>query len=95
MSGSAGGAWARAAAVALVAVILDQMAKAAVVGMNYTRNQGQSCGSTSRLFVHADIADAVVERVRMPMPGTITPVKRSSTASRPWRSLLRAALSAA
>ena len=41
----------------------DVVAKAAVVGMNYTRNQGQSCGSTSRLFVHADIADAVVERI--------------------------------
>jgi acyl-CoA reductase-like NAD-dependent aldehyde dehydrogenase len=41
----------------------DVVATAAVVGMNYTRNQGQSCGSTSRLFVHADIADEVIERV--------------------------------
>jgi acyl-CoA reductase-like NAD-dependent aldehyde dehydrogenase len=38
-------------------------AQAAFVGMNYTRNQGQSCGSTSRLFVHADIAKAVVDEV--------------------------------
>ena len=29
--------------------------------MNFTRNQGQSCGSTSRLFVHRDIAEAVKE----------------------------------
>lgn len=42
----------------------DVVAKAAVAGMNYTRNQGQSCGSTSRLFVHADIADAVVDRIK-------------------------------
>jgi acyl-CoA reductase-like NAD-dependent aldehyde dehydrogenase len=38
-------------------------AKAAVDGMNFTRNQGQSCGSTSRLFVHADIAAEVVDAV--------------------------------
>src|SRR5690606_31737973 len=34
----------------------------AVRGMNFTWC-GQSCGSTSRLFVHADIHDAVVEGV--------------------------------
>ncbi len=39
------------------------VAQAAVIGMNYTRNQGQSCGSTSRLFVHSDIAAPVVEQV--------------------------------
>lgn len=39
-------------------------AKAAVDGMNYTRNQGQSCGSTSRLFVNDAIADEVVELAR-------------------------------
>jgi acyl-CoA reductase-like NAD-dependent aldehyde dehydrogenase len=38
-------------------------AAAAVRGMNFTRNQGQSCGSTSRLFVHEEIADDVVEAV--------------------------------
>jgi acyl-CoA reductase-like NAD-dependent aldehyde dehydrogenase len=38
-------------------------AEAAVVGMNYTRNQGQSCGSTSRLFVHESIARAVVDEI--------------------------------
>jgi acyl-CoA reductase-like NAD-dependent aldehyde dehydrogenase len=38
-------------------------AEAAVVGMNYTRNQGQSCGSTSRLFVHSDIARAVTDEI--------------------------------
>ena len=39
------------------------VARAAVTGMNYTRNQGQSCGSTSRLFVHADVAPAVVDEI--------------------------------
>ncbi|BCB90304.1 aldehyde dehydrogenase family protein [Phytohabitans suffuscus] len=42
-------------------------AHAAVAGMNIARCTGQSCGSTSRLFVHRDIAgaftDALVARV--------------------------------
>jgi acyl-CoA reductase-like NAD-dependent aldehyde dehydrogenase len=42
--------------------------EAAIVGINFTRNQGQSCGSTSRVFVHETLADevteAVVERAR-------------------------------
>ena len=42
-------------------------AHAAVTGMNIARCTGQSCGSTSRLFVHASIADrfldALVARV--------------------------------
>lgn len=38
------------------------VADAAVRGMNFSW-QGQSCGSTSRLLVHADIYDAVLERV--------------------------------
>lgn len=53
----------------------DIAAEAAVVGMNYTRNQGQSCGSTSRLFVHDSIADQViagicdrVSKIQMGMP---------------------------
>ncbi|WP_315831814.1 aldehyde dehydrogenase family protein [Bradyrhizobium prioriisuperbiae] len=41
---------------------VDAVAKAAVGGMNFTW-QGQSCGSTSRLLLHEDIHDAVVERV--------------------------------
>ena len=44
----------------------DQAAAAAVRGMNFAW-QGQSCGSTSRLFLHDDIYDrvlaAVVERI--------------------------------
>jgi acyl-CoA reductase-like NAD-dependent aldehyde dehydrogenase len=40
----------------------DEIAAAAVGGMNFSW-QGQSCGSTSRLLVHADLYDAVVERV--------------------------------
>jgi betaine-aldehyde dehydrogenase len=41
----------------------EQTAAAVVRGMNFTRNQGQSCGSTSRLFVHEDVADAVLRSV--------------------------------
>lgn len=40
----------------------DTIAAAAVRGMNFTW-QGQSCGSTSRLLLHEDIHDAVLERV--------------------------------
>ena len=41
----------------------DAVARAVVGGMNFTWC-GQSCGSTSRAFLHADIHDAVVDRVR-------------------------------
>jgi acyl-CoA reductase-like NAD-dependent aldehyde dehydrogenase len=44
-------------------VDLDEVSDAIVRGMNFTRVQGQSCGSTSRLLVHASIADKVLERV--------------------------------
>lgn len=40
----------------------DAVARAIVGGMNFTWC-GQSCGSTSRAFLHADIHDAVLERV--------------------------------
>jgi betaine-aldehyde dehydrogenase len=40
----------------------DQVAAAIVAGMNFTWC-GQSCGSTSRAFVHADIHDDVLERI--------------------------------
>ena len=40
----------------------DEIAKAALAGMNFGW-QGQSCGSTSRLLLHDDIHDAVLERV--------------------------------
>ncbi|MHC0054721.1 aldehyde dehydrogenase family protein [Actibacterium sp. D379-3] len=43
-------------------VDIDEVAQAAVNAMNFTW-QGQSCGSMSRLMVHADIYDAVLERV--------------------------------
>jgi len=43
---------------------LEQAAAAAVRGMNFTRVQGQSCGSTSRLFLHDAIHDEVLDRVR-------------------------------
>lgn len=42
-------------------------ARAAVDGMNIARCTGQSCGSTSRLYIHADIAEsfeaALIERL--------------------------------
>ena len=41
---------------------VDAVAAAAVSGMNFGW-QGQSCASTSRLFVHDKLYDAVVERV--------------------------------
>ncbi len=44
-------------------VDVDEVAAAIVRGMNYTRVQGQSCGSTSRLVVHASIAEPVLQRV--------------------------------
>jgi betaine-aldehyde dehydrogenase len=48
--------------VAFADADLDRVAKAAVDGMNFAW-QGQSCGSTSRVLLHADIHDAVVERI--------------------------------
>jgi betaine-aldehyde dehydrogenase len=41
----------------------DEVAAAVVGGMNFTWC-GQSCGSTSRAFIHAAIYDAVLERVK-------------------------------
>ena len=38
----------------------EAVARGAIAGMNFSWS-GQSCGSTSRLLVHEDIADAVVE----------------------------------
>jgi 2-formylbenzoate dehydrogenase len=42
----------------------DRVADAATAGMNFSWSQGQSCGSTSRLLVHADLADEVIDGVR-------------------------------
>jgi betaine-aldehyde dehydrogenase len=44
-------------------VDVDEVAAAIVRGMNYTRVQGQSCGSTSRLVIHESIARPVLDRV--------------------------------
>jgi acyl-CoA reductase-like NAD-dependent aldehyde dehydrogenase len=41
---------------------IEKVAASAVAGMNFSW-QGQSCGSTSRLFVHTDIYDQVLEHV--------------------------------
>jgi 2-formylbenzoate dehydrogenase len=43
---------------------LEAAARAAFAGMNLVRSSGQSCGSTSRLIVHASVAEEVVDRVR-------------------------------
>ena len=42
---------------------LDKAVDSAFTGMNYTWCAGQSCGSTSRLFLHEDIHDQFVERL--------------------------------
>jgi acyl-CoA reductase-like NAD-dependent aldehyde dehydrogenase len=44
-------------------VNVDRAAEAAVEGMNLTRVAGQSCSSTSRLFVHESIRAALLDRV--------------------------------
>jgi betaine-aldehyde dehydrogenase len=44
-------------------VDIEKAAAAAVAGMNFTVSQGQSCGSTSRVFVHDAIHDRFVEAV--------------------------------
>lgn len=41
----------------------DEVARGVVQGMNFTWS-GQSCGSTSRLLVHEDIADEVLGRIQ-------------------------------
>jgi betaine-aldehyde dehydrogenase len=41
----------------------DEVAGAVIGGMNFTWC-GQSCGSTSRAFIHANIHDAVIERIK-------------------------------
>ena len=41
----------------------DTAAAAVVKGSNFARVGGQSCGATSRLLIHADLRQAVLERV--------------------------------
>lgn len=43
---------------------IEKAARGVIAGMNFAWC-GQSCGSTSRAFLHEDIHDAVLERVRM------------------------------
>ena len=42
---------------------IESAATAAVLGMNITASTGQSCGATSRLLVHEDVADAMADLV--------------------------------
>ena len=42
---------------------LDAVVEGAAFGMNCHWSQGQSCGSTTRLFLHEDIHDEVLERL--------------------------------
>lgn len=51
------------ALIALADADPDEVAAGVVAGMNFTWC-GQSCGSTSRAFLHEKIHDAVVERVK-------------------------------
>jgi 2-formylbenzoate dehydrogenase len=50
---------------------LAAAAEGAVAGMNLTASTGQSCGSTSRLLVHADVADELTGRVHRLMDGLV------------------------
>nr|MDT0660380.1 aldehyde dehydrogenase family protein [Micromonospora sp. DSM 115978] len=43
---------------------LAAAAAGAVAGMNLSASTGQSCGSTSRLLAHVDVAEELTERVR-------------------------------
>jgi betaine-aldehyde dehydrogenase len=45
-------------------VDLEKVALATVDAMNFRRGQGQSCGSPSRVYVHADIHDDFVEALK-------------------------------
>ena len=46
---------------------LDKAVSGAINGMNFTW-AGQSCGSTSRLFVHESMYEAVIEGIREKLP---------------------------
>jgi acyl-CoA reductase-like NAD-dependent aldehyde dehydrogenase len=41
----------------------EHAAELATIGMNLQRTAGQSCGSTSRVYLHEDLHDAVLERL--------------------------------
>lgn len=43
---------------------LDKAVEGAARGMNFHWSQGQSCGSTSRLFLHEDIHDEFIEKLK-------------------------------
>jgi betaine-aldehyde dehydrogenase len=43
---------------------LDKAVEGAAKGMNFHWSQGQSCGSTTRLFLHKDIHDEFVEKLK-------------------------------
>ena len=55
----------------------DEVAGAVIGGMNFTWC-GQSCGSTSRAFIHEAIYDAVIARVKEKIkyykPGIFRPI---------------------
>lgn len=44
-------------------VDVEKVSAAAVAGMNFTRSQGQSCGSNSRIFIHKDLHDEFLHEV--------------------------------
>jgi len=50
-------------------VDVARTAQAAVQAMNFRRGQGQSCGSPSRIFVHADVHDQFVNELSMLVEG--------------------------
>ncbi|WP_205672373.1 aldehyde dehydrogenase family protein [Ammoniphilus sp. YIM 78166] len=48
---------------------LDKAVEGAANGMNFSWSQGQSCGSTTRLFLHQAIHDEFVEKLRRRVEG--------------------------
>jgi betaine-aldehyde dehydrogenase len=51
------------ALIAYPDALAEKVAAAAVTGMNLNWTAGQSCGSTTRIYLHDDIHDAVVEKM--------------------------------
>jgi betaine-aldehyde dehydrogenase len=78
----------------------DDVAGAAIAGMNFTWC-GQSCGSTSRAFIHASIYDAVLERIAarighfQPGPATDPATTMGAIVSRAQRDRILAYIDAA
>jgi betaine-aldehyde dehydrogenase len=61
---------------------VDKLVNGIIAGMNFTWS-GQSCGSTSRVFLHESLHDAVLERVAKLLPERHRPAF-PPTRRQPW-----------